>query len=99
MKSSQYSTIFNLKGLVPYRDVSWRTVDCSGDCPWCGKVDSATQYNENLDETVCPACARQYNNPWIEGEESPETDRRLEKPTDEVDPVRYTYYPGNTERP
>jgi hypothetical protein len=99
MKSRRYNAVVDLKALVPYRDVSWRMVDCEGDCSWCGKSDSATQYNEDLDETVCPACAQEYNDPWIEVENPPETDRRREKPTDEVDPIRYTYYTGNAERP
>lgn len=46
-----------MKSQVPYRDIPWQTVDCAGDCPWCGKADSATQYDDYLDETVCPACS------------------------------------------
>lgn len=99
MQSRRFNTIVDLKGLVPYRDLSWRTVDCEGDCPWCGKADSATQYDGDLDETVCLACAQKYNSPGTDIKNPPETDRRLEKPSDKVDPVRYTYYTGNAERP
>jgi hypothetical protein len=99
LKSRRFNAIVDLKGLVPYRDISWRTVDCAGDCPWCGKADSATQYNDDLAETVCPACARKYNSRGTEVNDPPKTDRRLEKPTAEVDPIRITYYTGNAKRP
>lgn len=99
MQSRRFNTIIDLKALVPYRDISWRTVDCEGDCPWCGKADSATQYDSDLDESVCPACAQKYNSPGTEVTDPPKTDRRPEKPTDEVDPIRYTYYTGNAKRP
>jgi len=46
-----------MKSQVPYRDIPWQAVDCAGDCPRCGKADSTTQYDDYLDETVCPACA------------------------------------------
>lgn len=98
MRSRRYTTIVDLKGLVPYRDITWQTVDCEGDCPWCGKADSATQYDDDLEETVCPACARKYNTGLDVGN-PPETDRRQVKPTAEVDPVRYTHYTGNAEQP
>lgn len=55
--------------------------------------------DDDLGATVCPTCARTYNSPGPDVEDSPETDRRQEKPTDEVDRVRYTYYTGNAERP
>lgn len=98
MRSRRYNTIGKLKTVVPYRDVSWETVDGVGDCQWCGKADSATQYNEHLDDTVCPVCAWKYNHgPDVEN--PPETDQRREKPTDIVEPVRYTYYTDNAERP
>lgn len=97
MRSRRYNAIGNMKSQVPYRDISWQTIDCAGDCPWCGKAVSATQYDDDLNETVCPACAWQYNN-GPDVEDPPETDLRQEKPTDEVDPVRYTYYTGNAER-
>lgn len=99
MQSRRFNTIVDLKGLVPYRDISWRTVDCEGDCPWCGKANSATQFDDALDETVCLACAQKYNSPGTEVQSSPETDRRREKPTTAVDPVQCTYYTGNAERP
>lgn len=99
MKSRRYSTIVDLKQLVPYRNIDWETIDCVGDCPWCGKAASATQYDEDIDDTVCPACARQYNSRWVEVENPPETDRRHEKPTDEVEPIRYTHYTDAAERP
>jgi hypothetical protein len=99
MKSSRFNSIVDLKRVVPYRDISWRTVDCAGDCPWCGKAGSATQYDDELDVTVCPACACHYDTPGTEVEDPPETDRRVERPADEVGPVRYTYYTGNAERP
>jgi hypothetical protein len=98
LRDRRYNTIGKLKTQVPYRDISWQTVDCAGDCPWCGKAKSATQYDDDLDETVCPACAWKYNNgPDVEN--PPETDLRQDKPTDTVDPIRYTYYTGNAERP
>jgi hypothetical protein len=98
MRSRRYNIVVDLKGMVPYRNVSWTSVDCEGDCSWCGKAGSATQYNEKLDATVCPACAQKYNS-GIEVENPPETDRRREKPADDIAPIRYTYYTGNAERP
>lgn len=97
MQSRRYNAIVDLKAQVPYRDISWTTVDCQGDCPWCGKADSATQSDGALDATVCPACARTYNS-GIDVEKPPATDRRRTKPTDAVDPVQYTDYTGNAER-
>ena len=97
IRSRRYNAIGKLKTEVPYRDISWETVDAAGDCPWCGKADSATRYDEDLDESVCPACAWKYNHgPDVEN--PPETDQRREKPTDIVDPIRYTYYTGNADR-
>ncbi|MFC7059898.1 hypothetical protein [Halovenus salina] len=95
----RYNIIADLKGLVPYRNVSWTTVDCDGDCSWCGKSNSATQYNDKLDATVCPTCAWKYNRSRPDVENPPETDRRLETPTDEVDPIRYTTDTGDVECP
>jgi hypothetical protein len=78
MRSRRYNTIGKLKSVVPYRDISWETADAAGDCPWCGKADSATRYDEDLDESVCPACAWKYNHgPDVEN--PPETDQRREK--------------------
>jgi len=57
----------------------WETVDIAGDSPWWGKADSATRYDETLDETVRPACAWKYNHgPDVEN--PPETDLRRKKP-------------------
>lgn len=99
LRSRRYNTIADLKALVPYRNVSWTTIDCEGDCQWCGKAGSATQFHDDLDATVCPACAWKYNSPGPDVKKPPETDRRREKPTDVVDPIRCTYYTGNAERP
>lgn len=99
LRYRRYNTITDLKGQVPYRNVSWTTVDCDGDCSWCGKADSATQYNDELDATVCPTCAWKYNRPRPDAENPPEKDQRLEMPATEVDPIRYTTYTDNAERP
>ncbi|MFC4986873.1 hypothetical protein [Saliphagus infecundisoli] len=71
MQSRRFNTIIDLKALVPYRDISWRTVDREEDCSWCGKADSATQYDSDLDEIVCPACAQKYNSPGTEVADPP----------------------------
>ena len=99
LRSRRFNTIVHLKRLVPYRNVSWQTVDFRGDCSWCGKANSSTQYNTDIDATVCPVCAQEYNSPGTDVTNPPETDRRLEMPTEVVDPVRYTTYTGNAERP
>lgn len=99
MTSRRYDVIAELKRLVPYRNIDWIDVECAGDCPWCRKVDSATLYNEDIDDTVCPVCAQRYNSRWPEVENPPETDRRQEKPVATVESVRYTRYTGETERP
>jgi len=94
MRSRRYDVIVFLKRQVPYRDVSWTTVDSNDNCAWCGKASSATQYNDDLDERVCPACARKYNSPSIEVRTPPETDRRQETPNSEVEPIRCTHSSG-----
>ncbi|MHC3439377.1 hypothetical protein ACYJ1Y_15135 [Natrialbaceae archaeon A-gly3] len=97
MRSRRYDVIVFLKRHVPYRDVSWETVDSNDDCTWCGKASSVTRYNDDLDEKVCPACARKYNSPSIEVRTPPETDLRQETPNSEVDPIRCTYSSGEAE--
>ena len=99
LRSRRFNTIVDLKSLVPYRDILWTTVDCAGDCPWCGKADSATRHHDDLGVTVCPACAQKYNSPGTEVQNPPETDQRQEKPTDDVEPIRYVAYTGGAERP
>jgi len=99
LQSRRFNTIVDLKSLVPYRDVSWTKVECTGSCSWCGKADSATQYNDDLEVTVCPVCAQKYNSPGTEVTDPPTTDRRLEMPTDDVDPIRHVTYRGTAERP
>lgn len=97
MRSRRYDAVVSLKRRVPYRDVSWTTIDSNDDCAWCGKASSATQYNDDLAERVCPACARKYNSPSIEVRSPPESDRRRETPNSEVEPIRCTYSSGETE--
>lgn len=99
MRRTRTAIIADVKSVVPYRDVSWTTVESAGTCQWCGKADSATRYNDALDVTVCPDCAARYNRPEIDERDPPATDRRPDMPTDPVDPVRFTRYTGGAERP
>lgn len=97
MRSRRYDAIVTLKRRVPYRDVSWTTIDSDDDCAWCGKASSARRYNDDLGEQVCPACAQKYNSRSIEIRDPPETDRRRETPNSNVEPIRWTYSSGETE--
>lgn len=99
ISNTRFEAILETKAKVPYRDIQCETVPVAGDCEWCGIEASATRTNDDLAVTVCPACADEYNNPFIDVEDPPERDLRGSPPSEPVDPVRYLYYKDPDDRP